>query len=65
MEIACLIYYLTEKYYDNIIFKDKEDTLSKTYDRLIEEIQNLFIENYFRILNNFWSLISNYDFLLN
>ena len=35
-----------------IKFTDKEDTLSKTYNRLIEEIQNLFIENYFRILNN-------------
>ena len=33
-------------------FKDEEDTLSKTYNRLIEEIQNLFIENHFRILNN-------------
>tara|TARA_S200002703_G_scaffold22999_1_gene19748 strand:- start:7351 stop:8109 length:759 start_codon:yes stop_codon:yes gene_type:complete len=34
-----------------IKFTDKENTLSKTYDRLIEEIQNLFIENYFCILN--------------
>ena len=29
-----------------IIFSKEEDTLSKTYDRLIEEIQNLFIENF-------------------
>ena len=35
-----------------IKFKDEEDTLSKTYNRLIEEIQDLFIKNHFRILNN-------------
>ena len=34
-----------------IIFSKEEDTLSKTYDRLIEEIQNLFIENFDNILS--------------
>tara|TARA_R110000787_G_scaffold71764_2_gene159740 strand:- start:2244 stop:2792 length:549 start_codon:yes stop_codon:yes gene_type:complete len=33
-----------------IIFSKEEDTLSKTYNRLIEEIQNLFIENCDNIL---------------
>ena len=34
-----------------IEFTDEEDTLSKTYNRLIKEIQNLFIENYYNILD--------------
>ena len=35
-----------------IKFKIEEDTLKKTYDRLIKEIQDLFIANYIDILNN-------------
>ena len=35
-----------------IKFSKEEDTLSKTYDRLISEIQNLFIDNHKLILNN-------------
>ena len=35
-----------------IIFSKEENTLSKTYDRLIDEIQNLFIDNYKSILSN-------------
>ena len=34
-----------------ITFVKEEDTLSKTYNRLIEEIQDLFIENCDNILN--------------
>ena len=34
-----------------ITFSKKENTLSKTYNRLIEEIQDLFIENCDNILN--------------
>ncbi len=32
-------------------FTDKEDTLAKTYTRLVEEIQNMFIENASDILS--------------
>jgi len=34
-----------------IDFSKNDDTLSKTYDKLIEEIQNLFINNINKILN--------------
>ena len=34
-----------------VVFGVKEDTLYTTYNRLIEEIQDLFIENYSSILN--------------
>lgn len=35
-----------------ITFSKEENTLSKTYDRLIDEMQNLFIDNYKSILSN-------------
>jgi len=35
-----------------ILFNDEEDTLSKTYNRLISEIQDLFINNYSFILSD-------------